>query len=74
MKDFFYRCLMFLAKRFGAWIFLPIAWPVATGYFLFFPVASSSASVSIARCSLIGRVYIPYGAPGGNITALSMSF
>ena len=37
MKDFFYRCLMFLAKRFGTWIFLPIAWPVATGYFLFFP-------------------------------------
>ena len=37
MKDFFYRCLMFLVKRFGTWIFLPIAWPVATGYFLFFP-------------------------------------
>ena len=37
MKDFFYRCLMFLAKRFGTWIFLPVAWPVATGYFLFFP-------------------------------------
>ena len=37
MKDFFYRCLMFLAKRFGTWIFLPIAWHVATGYFLFSP-------------------------------------
>ena len=37
MKDFFYRCLMVLAKRFGSWIFLLIAWHVATGYFLFFP-------------------------------------
>ena len=37
MKDFFYRCLMFLARRFGSWIFLLIAWHVALGYFLFFP-------------------------------------
>lgn len=37
MKDFFYRCLIFLAKRFGTWIFLLFAWHVATGYFLFFP-------------------------------------
>jgi predicted LPLAT superfamily acyltransferase len=37
MKDFFYRCLMFLAKRFGTWIFLLVAWHVATGYFLLFP-------------------------------------
>ena len=37
MKDFFYRCLMFLARRFGSWIFLVIAWHVALGYFLLFP-------------------------------------
>jgi predicted LPLAT superfamily acyltransferase len=37
MKDFFYRCLIVLAKRFGNWIFLLIAWHVATGSFLFFP-------------------------------------
>ena len=37
MKDFFYRCLMFLARRFGSWIFLAIAWHVALGYFLLFP-------------------------------------
>ncbi len=37
MKDFFYRCLIVLARRFGSWIFLLIAWHVATGYFLFFP-------------------------------------
>ena len=37
MKDFFYRCLIFLTKRCGTWIFLLFAWPVATGYFLFFP-------------------------------------
>jgi len=37
MKDLFYRCLTFLAARFGAWVFLMMAWFVATGYFLFFP-------------------------------------
>ncbi len=37
MKDFFYRCLILLTKRFGTWIFLLIAWHVATGYFLFSP-------------------------------------
>ena len=37
MKDLFYRCLASLARRFGNWIFLLIAWHVATGYFLFFP-------------------------------------
>ncbi|MEW6333943.1 MAG: lysophospholipid acyltransferase family protein [Thermodesulfobacteriota bacterium] len=37
MKDFFYRSLMFLTRRLGAWIFLLLAWPVATGHFLFFP-------------------------------------
>ena len=37
MKDFVYRCLIVLARRFGSWIFLLIAWHVATGYFLFFP-------------------------------------
>jgi predicted LPLAT superfamily acyltransferase len=37
MKDFFYRCLIFLTKRCGTWIFLLFAWHVATGYFLFFP-------------------------------------
>ncbi len=37
MKDFFYRCLMFLARRFGSWVFLLIAWHIALGYFLLFP-------------------------------------
>ncbi len=44
MKDFFYRCLIFLTKRFGTWIFLLIAWHVATGYFLFSP---SRVAVSV---------------------------
>jgi lauroyl/myristoyl acyltransferase len=38
VKDFFYRSLVFLAKRFGGWIFLLIAWFVATGYFIFSPL------------------------------------
>jgi predicted LPLAT superfamily acyltransferase len=37
MKDLFYRCLMVLARGFGSWIFLLVAWHVATGYFLFCP-------------------------------------
>jgi len=37
MKDLFYRCLMGLTRWFGSWIFLMIAWHVATGYFLFCP-------------------------------------
>jgi predicted LPLAT superfamily acyltransferase len=37
VKDLFYRCLTALARLFGNWIFLLIAWFVATGYFLFFP-------------------------------------
>ena len=37
MKDFVYLCLIFLTKRLGNWIFLLIAWHVATGYFLLFP-------------------------------------
>ncbi|MHB9096653.1 MAG: lysophospholipid acyltransferase family protein, partial [Syntrophales bacterium] len=37
MKDFFYRCLMSLARRFGNWIFLLVAWHIALGYFLLFP-------------------------------------
>ncbi len=37
MKDFFYRCLMSLARRFGSWIFLLIAWHIALGYFLLYP-------------------------------------
>jgi predicted LPLAT superfamily acyltransferase len=35
--DLFYRCLVTLARWFGSWIFLLIAWHVATGYFLLFP-------------------------------------
>ena len=54
MKDFFYRCLMFLAKRFGTWVFLPIAWPVATGYFLFFP-RRVAVSVRFYRTLFPGR-------------------
>ena len=37
MKDFIYRCLIVLARRFGSWSFLLVAWHVATGYFLLFP-------------------------------------
>ena len=37
MKDFFYRCLIFLTQRCGTWIFLLFAWPVATGHFLLYP-------------------------------------
>jgi predicted LPLAT superfamily acyltransferase len=37
MKDFFYRCLMALARRFGSWIFLLIAWHIALGYFVLCP-------------------------------------
>jgi predicted LPLAT superfamily acyltransferase len=37
VKDLFYRCLTSLARFFGSWIFLLIAWHVATGYFLLFP-------------------------------------
>ena len=37
MKDLFYRILISLAQRFGDGIFLLLARPVATGYFLFFP-------------------------------------
>jgi predicted LPLAT superfamily acyltransferase len=37
MKDLFYRCLVVLARRFGSRIFLLMAWPVATGYFILFP-------------------------------------
>jgi len=37
MRDFAYRCLVVLQKRFGSWLFLLIAWPVATGYFILFP-------------------------------------
>jgi len=37
VKDLFYRCLMALARTFGDWIFLLIAWHVATGYFLLCP-------------------------------------
>ena len=37
MKDLFYRMLILLAQRFGDGIFLLLARPVATGYFLFFP-------------------------------------
>jgi predicted LPLAT superfamily acyltransferase len=49
MKDLFYRCLMALARRFGSWIFLLIAWYVATGYFLFFP-HRVAVSVRFYRC------------------------
>lgn len=37
MKAFFYRTLTALANRLGNWVFLMIAWFVATGYFIFFP-------------------------------------
>jgi predicted LPLAT superfamily acyltransferase len=37
VKDLFYRFLMALARRFGSWIFLLVAWHVATGYFLLYP-------------------------------------
>jgi len=49
MKDIFYRCLIVLAKKFGNWIFLVIAWHVATGYFLFSP-RRVAVSVRFYRC------------------------
>jgi predicted LPLAT superfamily acyltransferase len=44
VKDLFYRILTALARLLGNWVFLMIAWFVATGYFLFFP---SRVAVSI---------------------------
>jgi predicted LPLAT superfamily acyltransferase len=49
MKDFFYRCLTFLKNRCGTWIFLLLAWHVATGYFLLFP-RRVAVSVRFFRC------------------------
>lgn len=37
MKDRFYLLMTFLTRHLGVWIFLLIAWFIATGYFLFFP-------------------------------------
>ncbi|MBA4421660.1 MAG: lauroyl acyltransferase [Syntrophus sp. (in: bacteria)] len=54
MKDFFYRCLIFLTKSCGIWIFLLLAWPVATGYFLFFP-GRVAVSVRFYRRLFPGR-------------------
>ena len=49
MKDLFYRLLISLAQRFGDGIFLLLARPVATGYFLFFP-HRVAVSVRFYRC------------------------
>ena len=49
MKDLFYRMLILLAQRFGDGIFLLLARPVATGYFLFFP-HRVAVSVRFYRC------------------------
>ena len=49
MKDMIYRCLMALERRFGSWIFLLIAWHVATGYFLLYP-QRVAVSVRFYRC------------------------
>jgi predicted LPLAT superfamily acyltransferase len=56
MKDFFYRGLMSLTRRFGNWIFLLIAWHVALGYFLFFP-RRVAVSVRFYRRLFPGRPY-----------------
>jgi len=37
VKDRFYLLLTFLTRHLGVWVFLLIAWFIATGYFLFFP-------------------------------------
>jgi predicted LPLAT superfamily acyltransferase len=49
VKELFYRCLTALARLFGTWIFLLIAWHVATGYFLLFP-RRVAVSVRFYRC------------------------
>lgn len=37
MRKLFYKSITFLSQKWGSWIFLVLAWFVATGYFLFFP-------------------------------------
>ena len=37
MSKIFYKSITFLPPKWGSWIFLVLAWFVATGYFLFFP-------------------------------------
>lgn len=54
MKDRFYRFLTFLTRHLGAWVFLLVAWFIATGYFLFFP-RRVAVSVRFYRRLLPGR-------------------
>ena len=37
MRNFFYRCITFLSRKMGPWVFYLFAWFVATGYFILFP-------------------------------------
>ena len=54
MKDLFYRGLTALARRFGSWIFLLVAWHVATGYFVLYP-GRVAVSVRFYRGLFPGR-------------------
>ncbi|MFO7860263.1 MAG: lysophospholipid acyltransferase family protein [Desulfosalsimonas sp.] len=37
MINRFYRCMVYLSRKWGIWIFYVAVWIIATGYFLFFP-------------------------------------
>jgi predicted LPLAT superfamily acyltransferase len=38
MRSFLYRCISFLSKSAGSWVFGVYAWIVSTGFFLLFPL------------------------------------
>jgi len=38
MKKLFYKFLMILTRNLGTWVFALFAWPISTGFFLFFPL------------------------------------
>ncbi|MCF8110521.1 MAG: lysophospholipid acyltransferase family protein [Desulfobacteraceae bacterium] len=38
MINIFYRCMVYLARKWGIWVFYIAVWIVAAGYFLFFPL------------------------------------
>ncbi|MFP3980942.1 MAG: lauroyl acyltransferase [Desulfobacterales bacterium] len=37
MINRFYRCMVYLSRKWGIWVFYIAVWIIATGYFLFFP-------------------------------------
>ncbi|MFP3999011.1 MAG: lauroyl acyltransferase [Desulfobacterales bacterium] len=38
MIKIFHRCMVYLSRKWGIWVFYTAVWIVATGYFLFFPL------------------------------------